>query len=139
MLMQSYLAGAFDVIAELWPHLSVITYRLNPGKHKFLTKVFLYTCVIQVASTIIQTGLILWVFISPWDKWTIGMKISTPILHVLFSAAQLYGAWFTYRLYKKQARLAASAVSDSGSGSHTVDEGTVDQFPKEAETAIKEA
>lgn len=47
----------------------------------------------------------MWVFGKLWDQWTIAFKVTTPMLHVLFAAAQLWGSWNFYRMYKKQGRI----------------------------------
>lgn len=47
----------------------------------------------------------MYLFGSLWSKWTLSLKIATPILHVVFSAAQIWGAIIFRRMWKNQERL----------------------------------
>ncbi|KAM3075832.1 hypothetical protein ACMFMG_007957 [Clarireedia jacksonii] len=49
----------------------------------------------------------MYLFGSLWPRWTLAFKITTPMLHVLFASAQLWGSWCFYKMYKKQERLIA--------------------------------
>jgi len=49
----------------------------------------------------------MYLFGSLWTRWTIAFKVTTPMLHVLFASAQLWGSYNFYRMYKKQERLIA--------------------------------
>jgi hypothetical protein len=49
----------------------------------------------------------MYLFGSLWNRWTIAFKVTTPMLHVLFASAQLWGSYNFYRMYKKQERLIA--------------------------------
>ena len=40
-----------------------------------------------------------------WSRWTIAFKVSTPILHVAFSIAQLHGTRIFYTMWMKQLRI----------------------------------
>ncbi|KAK7177716.1 hypothetical protein PSPO01_16238 [Paraphaeosphaeria sporulosa] len=84
--------GAFDIIAEFWPHIAIILYRVYPTDHNFLRKVFRFGCITTFAGTVIETITVMWLFGSLWHRWTLPFKVVTPILHVVFSAAQLWGA-----------------------------------------------
>ena len=44
----------------------------------------------------------MYLFGSLWSHWTLAFKIATPMLHLLFASAQLWGSWCFYKLYKKQ-------------------------------------
>lgn len=85
--------GAFDIIAEFLPHLTLILYRLNPDRPHFLIKIFRLACLTELAGTISETAVTMWLFGSLWDRWTLPFKIVTPLLHCLFAAAQLWGAY----------------------------------------------
>jgi hypothetical protein len=37
-----------------------------------------------------------------WDRWTLGFKLATPMLHILFSAAQLWGAYNFYGMWQNE-------------------------------------
>ncbi|OJD29837.1 uncharacterized protein BKCO1_7100024 [Diplodia corticola] len=97
--------GAFDVIAEFLPHVAIILYRVYPDDHVFLARVFKASCFTELAGTTTETAVVMWLFGSLWHRWTLAFKISTPILHVVFSAAQLWGAIIFRRMWKHQERL----------------------------------
>lgn len=96
--------GAFDVVAEFWPHLAIILYRLHPGRHSLSYRLFLSTMIAEVVGTTVETVVVFWLWTSLWGQWTLPFKIVTPILHALFSAAQLFGAWVFWQLAQKEKR-----------------------------------
>jgi hypothetical protein len=57
--------------------------------------------------TMAETILTMYLFGSLWDRWTLAFKITTPMLHLLFMSAQLWGTWCLYKMYQKQGRLIA--------------------------------
>src|ERR1700761_4156633 len=97
-----YQTGAFDIVAELWPHLTMIIYRLCPGRHVLMYRLFLGTSVAEVVGTVFETTIIFWLWGTLWNQWTLPFRVVTPILHALFSAAQLFGAWIFWKLAKKE-------------------------------------
>ncbi|KAH7060805.1 hypothetical protein B0J12DRAFT_737102 [Macrophomina phaseolina] len=94
--------GAFDLMAEFLPHVAIILYRIYPERHAFLAMVFRVGCITVVAGTTAETAVIMWLFGSLWSRWTLVFKVMTPILHVIFTAAQLWGAIVFYRMRKRQ-------------------------------------
>jgi hypothetical protein len=46
----------------------------------------------------------MWLFGSLWDRWEIAFKVTTPLLHIAFSAAQIHGTIVFWRMYKRQLR-----------------------------------
>ena len=44
----------------------------------------------------------MYLFGSLWFRWTLAFKIVTPIFHVLFSAAQLWGSFILFKMWKRQ-------------------------------------
>jgi hypothetical protein len=54
--------------------------------------------------TTAETVLTMWLFGSLWKQWTMAFKVTTPMLHVLFAACQLWGSWNFYGLWRKQLR-----------------------------------
>jgi hypothetical protein len=44
----------------------------------------------------------MYLFGSLWHRWTLAFKVVTPILHVLFSAAQLWGSFVLFKMWKRQ-------------------------------------
>lgn len=97
--------GAFDIVSEFLPHISIILYRVYPTSHRFLFRLFRLSCITTVTGTLAETILTMYLFGSLWNRWTIAFKITTPMLHVLFASAQLWGSYNFYRMYKKQQRL----------------------------------
>jgi hypothetical protein len=95
----------FDVLAEFWPHVAIILYRMYPTDHNYLRKIFLSAGIVTFVGTIIETVAVMYLWGWAWDRWTMAFKIVTPILHVIFSAAQLWGAFNFYKLWKKQKQL----------------------------------
>ena len=95
------ITGAFDVLAELWPHIAMIIYRIYNSNFLLLSRIFYMTMALELLGTIIETAIVMWLFGSLWDKWTLSLKVVTPILHVLFSAAQLWGALIFYKMGKE--------------------------------------
>lgn len=113
--------GAFDVIAEFWPHLAMILYRLLPtgedhtarasNFHALMSRIFLSVAIMEVVGTILETIVVFWLWGSLWDKWTLPFRIVTPILHFLFSCAQGWGAWVFWNLSRKEARKAGHILN----------------------------
>ncbi|KDQ08022.1 hypothetical protein BOTBODRAFT_59576 [Botryobasidium botryosum FD-172 SS1] len=103
--------GAFDIIAEFLPHISIILYRLYPDSHSFLSRVFLISAITTFCGTIAETVVIFWFFGSLWERWDLPFKITTPMLHCAFSACQLHGSRVFWRMYQKQMRLIREETS----------------------------
>lgn len=86
-----------------------------------------------LCGTITETIVTMYMFGSLWNRWTLAFKITTPMLHVLFAAAQLWGTWNFYCLYQKQCRLLVAgrdhddlAVEEAKpAGGHQADPGSV--------------
>src|SRR6266536_1732405 len=79
--------GAFDIVSEFLPHVSIILYRVYPTSHRFLRKIFRLACITTLIGTTAETIVTMWVFGKLWDQWTIAFKVTTPMLHLLFAAA----------------------------------------------------
>jgi hypothetical protein len=97
--------GAFDIVSEFLPHVAIILYRVYPTYHRFLRKLFRFATITTLTGTTAETILTMYLFGSLWHRWTIAFKITTPMLHVLFMCAQLWGSWCFYKMYKRQERL----------------------------------
>lgn len=101
------------MIAEFWPHLAIILYRIYPDDHAFLIKVFRAATFTEAAGTLVETIVVMWLFGGLWQRWTLPFKIITPILHVLFSVAQLWGAIIFRRMWTRQQMLLREVHNDS--------------------------
>ena len=93
------------MIAEFWPHVAIILYRMRPNDHDYLRKVFSFAGIITFTGTITETVAVMYLWGSAWDRWTLAFRVVTPILHVVFSCAQLWGAYNFYNMWKNQVRL----------------------------------
>ncbi|KAF7343534.1 hypothetical protein MSAN_01973900 [Mycena sanguinolenta] len=97
--------GAFDIISESLPHLTMILYRVYPDSHRFLATLFRAACFTTLSGTVAETIVVMYLFGQSWSRWTLPFKIATPILHVAFSAAQFHGTRIFYRMWRKQAAI----------------------------------
>ncbi|KAF2435590.1 hypothetical protein EJ08DRAFT_656583 [Tothia fuscella] len=73
--------------------------------------VFFYTSIIAVSGTIAETVMIAVLLAQSWSRWGLDFKIITPILHIVFTLAQLWGSWNLWCLCQSQKRKLAG-VSD---------------------------
>jgi O-antigen/teichoic acid export membrane protein len=96
--------GAFDVLAEFWPNLAIIIYRVKQNNHYLLANIFLATSIITVMGTTAETVMIFVFLGSVWHKLSLDFKVATPILHCIFMAAQIHGSRVLFALYKSQKR-----------------------------------
>ncbi|KAF2848572.1 hypothetical protein T440DRAFT_500447 [Plenodomus tracheiphilus IPT5] len=110
--MLCYVWGMFDVIAELWPHITIILYRMYPQNHHFLRIIFRSACIVTFCGTVTESGVVLWLFFSLWSRWSIPFRVVTPILHAVFSAAQLWGAWKFWGMWQREQRLLKEETPD---------------------------
>ncbi|KAF7350196.1 hypothetical protein MVEN_01322600 [Mycena venus] len=97
--------GAFDIISESLPHLTIILYRVYPDSHRFLAMLFRVACFTTLFGTVAETIVVMYLFGQTWSRWTLPFKIATPVLHVAFSAAQFHGTRIFYRMWRKQAKI----------------------------------
>ncbi|ORY19288.1 hypothetical protein BCR34DRAFT_659893 [Clohesyomyces aquaticus] len=120
--------GAFDVLLEFYPHVSIILYRIYPTRHHFLKRVFLAACVLSLCSTVLETALVMYLFGILWHRWSLSLKVITPILHVLFTYAQLLGAKNHYEMWKRQKNiLLEEKTKDEEAASGVIEVGSVGQ------------
>jgi hypothetical protein len=94
--------AAFDVLSELWLNLAFILYRLYPTKHSLLAYVFGSTMLLNVCGTFAETVMVMTLFGQSWSIWETSFKVITPILHVLFTIAQLHCARVLFALWMKE-------------------------------------
>lgn len=80
-----------------------------------------------LSGTIAETIVTMYMFGSLWNRWTLAFKITTPMLHILFAAAQLWGSWNFYCLYQKQCRLLVAGRHDN---THAVEEAKSTRDPR---------
>lgn len=97
-----FLLGAFDVLSELWLNIAFIIYRIVPQNHSLLSYIFFSTFSISLSGTIAETIMIFYLLGNSWSRWELSFKIVTPILHVLFTAAQIHAAKILCIMWKKE-------------------------------------
>lgn len=97
------------MVAEFLPHVTMILYRVYPTSHYFLAKVFKLACITTFIGTISETILTMYMFGILWDRWPLAFKITTPLLHITFSAAQFHGTRIFYAMWRKQERMLKEA------------------------------
>ncbi|KAJ7728135.1 hypothetical protein DFH07DRAFT_999071 [Mycena maculata] len=97
--------GAFDIICEMLPHITIIAYRVYPDSHRFLATIFRAASITTFIGTVSETVVTMYFFGQLWSRWTLPFKILTPVLHVAFSAAQFHGTRIFFKLWRKQERI----------------------------------
>ena len=122
--------GAFDVVCETLPHLSIILYRIYPSRHRYLQRLFSIACLVTFLGTLFETAVVMYVFGSLWSRWIIAFKILTPLLHIAFSATQVHGSLIFYRMAKRQQKLIKEKEKETG-------EAVNPQFLSTVETVYK--
>ncbi|KAJ7936927.1 hypothetical protein B0H13DRAFT_1946197, partial [Mycena leptocephala] len=108
--------GAFDIVSEFLPHLTIILYRVYPDSHHFLMTMFRAACVTTLFGTIAETIVVMFLFGQLWSRWKLSFKIATPILHIAFSIAQFHGTRIFYRMWRKQERIIRDQQVEKGTG-----------------------
>lgn len=88
----------------------MVFYRTHDSNHKFLARLFYATMWLELLGTLIETVVMMVLFSLLWKKWSLSLKIATPLLHMLFSFAQLWGAWIFRGLAKQQQRKSTEEV-----------------------------
>lgn len=91
----------------------MILYRPYNHDHVFLSQVFLGAAIITVVGTTAETIMVMTIFGMTWSKWDTAFRVTTPILHVMFTLAQIHGSRILFALHWKQKRLAAGDVVPS--------------------------
>ena len=107
-------SGAFDIVSEFLPHVSIILYRVYPTKHYFLKRLF-FTCMVTTfCGTMAETVLTMYLFGISWNRWQLAFKITTPMLHVLFMSCQLWGTYNFYKMVQRQKRIIRDQEREQG-------------------------
>lgn len=104
--------GAFDIVCEMLPHISIVLYRVYNERHLFLMRVFFVAALTTFGGTLFETAVVFYLWGSLWQTWTLEWKIVTPLLHLAFSATQMHGSIIFYKMWKKQRSLIRKEPSD---------------------------
>jgi hypothetical protein len=88
------ITGLFDVLCESVVALALVIHRLYPDRPQLRFKVCAAAGFVQLANILVETPLVCWIFFhkAMWSKWQLDFKISTPIVQVVFIAAQAWTA-----------------------------------------------
>jgi len=62
--------------------------------------------------TIAETIMVFVLFGESWSRWELSFKIVTPILHVVFTAAQLHGSRILLSMWRKEKRKLAEEYAE---------------------------
>lgn len=90
----------------------MIIYRDPNVKSSKLLNSFCIAFWCSTIGTIAETATILGLYGALYHKWTLTMKVLIPILHCVFTAAQLWGEKCTWDLWQKEKRKAKRAQAD---------------------------
>jgi hypothetical protein len=106
--------AAFDIVAELWINITFIIYRVFPENHHLLARVFLSTAIISSIGTLMETIIVMTLFGQAWDRWDLSFKVITPVLHILFTIAQIHAARILFVMWRKQKILITATKPEIG-------------------------
>ncbi|KAH8723731.1 hypothetical protein GQ44DRAFT_740942 [Phaeosphaeriaceae sp. PMI808] len=93
--------GLFDVICEFWPHLAIILYGCIHGPH-FPIQGFPLRWHNDLRRQRCRNHCCFLALGLPMGALDTAFKIVTPILHVIFMSAQLWGAYNFYKMWRRQ-------------------------------------
>ena len=95
----------------------MIIYRINPTNKLLLSRIFYLTTFLELFGTTVETGIVMWLFGTLWKTWALSLKVATPLLHILFSAAQLWGAFIFYKMARQMRSEHVEAAGDANASS----------------------
>lgn len=87
----------------------MIIYRDPDVARKTLLRSFSVAFWCSLVGTLAETATIFGLYGALWNRWTLTMKILIPILHCIFTAAQLWGEYCTWGLWQQEKRKAKMA------------------------------
>lgn len=82
----------------------MIIYRDPDVAQKTLLRSFSVAFWCSLIGTVAETATIFGLYGALWSKWTITMKVLIPVLHCIFTAAQLWGEYCTWSLWQQEKR-----------------------------------
>ncbi|EUC42832.1 hypothetical protein COCMIDRAFT_7621 [Bipolaris oryzae ATCC 44560] len=100
--------GFFDLSVEVPPHVTMIIYRDPDVTSEKLMRAFSIAFWCSSIGTLAETGTIFGLYGALFHKWTLTMKVLIPILHCIFTAAQVWGEYCTWCLWQQEKRKLAS-------------------------------
>jgi hypothetical protein len=109
----------------------MIIYRDPDVAPKTLLRSFAVAFWCSLIGTVAETATILGLYGALWHRWTITMKVLIPILHCIFTAAQLWGEYCTWNLWQQEKRKAKrSQVDGDKASSNNKGRGKEDNEPE---------
>lgn len=109
--------GFYDLVVEVPPHVTMIIYRDPDVAQKTLLRSFSIAFWCSLIGTVAETATIFGLYGALWSKWTITMKVLVPVLHCIFTAAQLWGEYCTWSLWQQEKKKAKRSQMDGGEAS----------------------
>lgn len=92
----------------------------------------------SLIGTVAETATILGLYGALWNKWTLTMKVMIPILHCVFTAAQLWGEKCTWDLWQQEKRKAKRAQQDGDDVQNDGKSKTIDETEGEEVKGVNE-
>ncbi|KIJ26074.1 hypothetical protein M422DRAFT_272890 [Sphaerobolus stellatus SS14] len=83
--------GIFEMCFEIFPHLAICLYRIYRDSPCFLRKLFLGTTLLIFTGTFLKQFAVGIFYFHVWKRLPLSYKVSGPIFHVCFMAAQIHG------------------------------------------------
>jgi len=107
---------------EIFPHLSVMLYRIMRDRPAFLRWVFLGTALLIFTGTFLEQWAVGLFYFHAWRKLPLFYKIIGPILHICFMSAQIHGGrvclQISSKLKKEVMELRLKSYDKRNSGEH---------------------
>jgi len=104
--------GFYDLVVEVPPHVTMIMYRNPDVTRESLLRSFSIAFWCSFVGTLAETATILGLYGALWHKWTLTMKIMIPILHCIFTAAQLWGEKCTWQIWQQEKKKSKRTQED---------------------------
>ena len=104
--------GFYDLVVEVPPHVTMIMYRNPDVTRESLLRSFSIAFWCSFVGTLAETATILGLYGALWHKWTLTMKIMIPILHCIFTAAQLWGEKCTWEIWQQEKKKSKRTQED---------------------------
>ena len=100
------------MVVEVPPHVTMIMHRNPDVTRESLLRSFSIAFWCSFIGTVAETATILGLYGALWHKWTLTMKIMIPILHCIFTAAQLWGEKCTWEIWQQEKKKSKRTQED---------------------------
>lgn len=93
--------GVFDIVAELPVHLALILYRALPESRCRMVSQLLFFCAGWcLCCTVAEMSISVYLLRRSWSLWEPSFQVATPVVLVIWGAAQCIGSWQIFGLAK---------------------------------------